>query len=130
MSEAPRQKLADWDATESNRLFDAASRELRIYFRKRLGNAAEADDVVQEACLRLWRSGAEHPVRDLKALLFTTARNIAIDRYRAAGRQARLIGLLRDQAPGDEDHLTPELVLSDRQELDAVLRARDALPEL
>lgn len=46
--------------------------------------AGDAEDVVQESFLRLWRLGAAKPIRSAKAFLFTVARHIALDAVRRA----------------------------------------------
>jgi RNA polymerase sigma-70 factor (ECF subfamily) len=57
-----------------------------------LGSIAEAEDVVQEAWLRLQRAGGED-VRDLRAWLTTTVNRLALDALRSARmRRERYVG--------------------------------------
>ncbi|MEA2282611.1 MAG: polymerase sigma-70 factor, subfamily [Solirubrobacteraceae bacterium] len=57
-----------------------------------LGSRAEAEDVVQEAWLRLERAGADD-IRDLRAWLTTTVNRLALDTLRSARvRRERYVG--------------------------------------
>lgn len=104
-------------------------RRLRAYLRRRLGSQADADDVAQEAWLRLWsrRDGADRQDGNPQALLFHVARNIAIDRQRARQRWQTVPD---DEAPVRTDDRTPERAVAARQELAVVLQAMQLLPEL
>ena len=64
-------------------------------------SAAAADDLVQEAFARLWEKRARlDPARSVRALLYQTVRNLALNRSRdRASRQDKLAGLAADPAP-------------------------------
>lgn len=53
------------------------------------GNAANADDVVQETLLRAWRTAGilDQDPASLRSWLFTVARNLVIDEARSARRR-------------------------------------------
>lgn len=119
-------RLSEWDPELLNQAFAAATNNIRAFFRARLRNQAEADDIVQEACLKVLRS--DERVENLQGLLYRTARNVAIDRYRTGERRARLAALLVDPSL-DIDWRTPERHLSYRQELQAVATAESALQD-
>jgi RNA polymerase sigma-70 factor (ECF subfamily) len=54
-----------------------------------LGDASEAEDVVQETCLRLWqRAGEYSPDARVTTWLHRIAHNFAVDRLRKRGRSA------------------------------------------
>jgi RNA polymerase sigma-70 factor (ECF subfamily) len=67
-------------------LYAAHSRALHDYFLGRTNDPEVARDLVQEACIRLWRSldsvEALPPERQ-RAWLFTVARNLVVDTYRS-----------------------------------------------
>jgi RNA polymerase sigma-70 factor, ECF subfamily len=70
-----------------------------------LGSLAEAEDIVQEAWLRLERAGSED-IRDLRAWLTTTVSRLALDALRSARmRRERYIGpwLPEPLVAGDAD---------------------------
>jgi RNA polymerase sigma-70 factor (ECF subfamily) len=75
------------DRTELLRaLHDEHAPALRRYVLRLTGNAALADDVVQETLLRAWRRPhvLDQSESSARAWLFTVARNLVIDDYRSA----------------------------------------------
>src|SRR5918911_3747286 len=69
-----------------DRLYATHATALHDYLLGRTSDAEIARDLLQETCVRLWRSIAE--VRDLgpdrqRAWLFTVARNLVVDLYRS-----------------------------------------------
>ena len=87
------------------------------------GDHARAQDVVQETLLRAWRNAHRVSPGAMRPWLFTTARRLVIDAYRA--RQARPI-----EAPVDADALRSAVAVDALDAaLDGVLVA-DALAAL
>ena len=68
--------------TVAQRFARARPRLLRLAY-SQLGDLGEAEDVVQEAWLRLERSGAE-TIRDLDGWLTTVVGRLALDTLRSA----------------------------------------------
>jgi RNA polymerase sigma-70 factor (ECF subfamily) len=69
-------------------LYDAHAGPLLGYVQGLLGDdRAQAEDIVQETLVRAWRVGERLDRRHARQWLYTVARNLAIDRYRA--RRAR-----------------------------------------
>jgi RNA polymerase sigma-70 factor (ECF subfamily) len=75
-----------WSAADPNRWFaeqvqphDAA---LRTYLRFRFPTLRDQDDLVQETYARILRAFRAGPVTNAKALLYTTARHVALDLLR------------------------------------------------
>ena len=68
-----------------NTAWTAHERELRGWLRHRLGNVAEADDVLQDLFLKALRQGDRFcAVHNARAWLFEVARNTLADRLRVA----------------------------------------------
>ena len=91
-----------------------------------LGDRAEAEDLAQEAMLRLWRAAPkwrdDGPAKPA-TWLYTVVANLATDRLRKSGRA---VGLDED-APDDRPSVEAQLVQTDRMAaLDAALAT---LPE-
>lgn len=77
----------------------------------RLNSRAEAQEAAQEAYVRLLQRPALRLDDNFRALLYVTARNLAIDRLRERGRRN-----VRDTW-SDEDVRTPERILAGKQQL-------------
>jgi RNA polymerase sigma factor (sigma-70 family) len=105
-------------------------RALRGYLSRFFKNVADIEDVVQETYARLLALSdpASNAVRNWHAFLFTTARNVALDRI----RRSRVVSLdalaemgsadVLDQAPGVDE------ALNARQELALLLETIASLP--
>lgn len=102
---------------------------LRAYLHGRFPSLRDYDDIVQDTYARLLRARAAGTVRHPKALLFTTARNTALDVF----RRKRTVAL------DDVTHFDASAVLVDRpdqaelasraQELEILADAVRALPD-
>jgi RNA polymerase sigma factor (sigma-70 family) len=90
-------------------------------------NDAEAEDVVQDACVRAMRFLASLRDDDARAWLFAIVRNTWYSRVsrRSSGTEATLLDGARDQRP--DDALDPEERLLQQ---DTVARVRAALEQL
>lgn len=55
---------------------------LRSYLRSRFPTLPDIDDLVQESFLRIVQAHQRGPIGSTRALLFTTARNLALDYFR------------------------------------------------
>ena len=101
---------------------------LRAYLQARCAGLGEVDDIVQETYARMLRAHGAGVIRSTKSLLFTTARNAALDAFRR--RRVRPAEPLApehaDRVPAD----TPDAAesVSHRQELDLLAEAMAALP--
>ena len=74
-------------------LYDDASPELKRVLERKLGNAADAEEILQDAFEKLLRLSDRQHIRDLRRYFFTMANNMALNalqhrdvehRYRAA----------------------------------------------
>jgi len=69
-------------------LVDRYEARLKGYLRRRIGSAADVDDLTQEALVRAWRSLARFdPDRRFSTWLFTIATRITTDHFRAVKRE-------------------------------------------
>lgn len=92
-----------------------------------LGNASDAEDVAQDAMLRLWRAAADWradgPARPATWLHKVVA-NLCVDRLRRSGRSVEL-----GEDDFADDGPSPEAHLQDRGRLAALDAALATLPE-
>lgn len=102
---------------------------LTRYLRRMCRSANEVPDLRQETYFRLYESASKSHSRPPKAFLFTTARNLVIDRIRR--KHADPVNSVPDvdEPISPVDELTPERRLVASQELQRFARAFDALPE-
>ncbi len=101
--------------------------ELVGFFTRSLGDREAAADVVQESYARVLAMGARSvAVRDLRALLFRTGKNIVIDGARRRQAEARMLETLAlicaDMGPCAEQQA------SARQQLERLSRRLAAMP--
>jgi RNA polymerase sigma factor (sigma-70 family) len=97
------------------------------YLTARFRNAAEAQDIAQEAWLRIFRLGNPEQLSNAKAFLFQTASNLAIDRARRGKLEQKYL----DQELGlAEPALAPsmERTVVGTQQLELVEQALLSLP--
>jgi RNA polymerase sigma factor (sigma-70 family) len=106
-------------------------RALRGYLSRFFKNVADIEDVVQETYARLLglSDSASEGVRNWHAFLFTSARNVALDRI----RKARVVSLdtLAEMGSADVLDQTPSAdeALNARQELALLLETIASLPD-
>jgi RNA polymerase sigma-70 factor (ECF subfamily) len=94
------------------------------------GNAADAEDAVQEAFVKAWRAlGRFRPELPLRPWLLRIVANEARNRRRASGRRAQL-ALRAEQAEGSGDAApSPEATAVAADERRRLLDALDGLPD-
>lgn len=63
--------------------------DLVAYLRRKDRGGEEAEDVAQEAFARFHRAGHDLTAADARPLLFVIAKNIQLDRWKAAARETR-----------------------------------------
>jgi RNA polymerase sigma-70 factor (ECF subfamily) len=103
--------------------------KLRAWLRRRFGPGTEVDDIVQEAFIRVLHEHSQRGVLSPKALLYTAARNLAIDRLRRRATN-RTESLVENEALAvmEEGEGIPE-TLSHHQDLALLTDAIQSLPE-
>jgi RNA polymerase sigma-70 factor (ECF subfamily) len=122
-------RMAQGDGDAVAELYDRHARPIYSLALRILGDATEAEDVVQEVFSQAWRQAARYSASRgaVAAWLLTLARSRAIDRLRA--KRVRPSGVVDDRAVGQVADAGPPAdtqVLSSEQ----VSRVRAALDEL
>lgn len=104
---------------------------LRAWLRLRFPSVTDVDDVVQDTFARILQLRARDPLREhsVKPLLFTLARNLALDQL----RRRQIVPMdalpLEDVLPAGEDAPDIPESISRRQELELLAEAIQSLPE-
>jgi RNA polymerase sigma-70 factor, ECF subfamily len=121
------------DAAVFTELFDRHRHAVHAYFLGRVADPELARDLLQETFLRAWRRLSEiaqlAPDRQ-RAWLFTVARNLAIDSYRAGAARQAAEAALRHQATTAEAAVAgPHRTAESRERLAQLDAAIRDLPE-
>jgi RNA polymerase sigma factor (sigma-70 family) len=117
------------------RLYARFRRPLLAFFRKRVGDRAEAEDLTQDVFVRLIGAGSLDQIANADAYVFKIASNLLHDRNRRAMRRFGYQELPLDEALIDElvnefvEERGPERVLLGREAFAAALRVLDELGE-
>lgn len=110
------------------RLYETTVAPLRRYLSRLLGNATEAQDVAQDAFVRVHEAMSRRTLEHPQAFLYTTARRLAIDELRRRRADplrhtdATVIDAVFSNEPGVERRVMA------RQELDDLLQVIGTLP--
>ncbi len=124
------------DATDPAARADAFARQaaamrgpLTTYFRRRVRNAGEVEDLVQDVFLRLAVRGAPEDTDHAGAYVFQIAASVLADRYRRrAVRHADHHVVLDPDLHGEED-FGPDRIYAGKQALNAAAAALMTMPE-
>lgn len=109
--------MRDDEAVQLTALYDAHAAPVWRYVVSLTGDAAGADDIVQEALLRAWRTPrvmADDP-STLRSWMITVARNLVIDEARSARRRhEHAVAEIPEHAAADDtDALFDQLLIEE-----------------
>lgn len=110
------------------RLYAAHRRGIKAYINKKLGDPETAEDLTQEAFLRLTEGGGG-AITHGRAWLYRTAHNLAVDHGRQASRRRTDAANMEGLGAIADDSPSPEHIVADRMELDRLTRIIEELPE-
>jgi RNA polymerase sigma factor (sigma-70 family) len=113
--------------TQPENLAEACAEIVAQGRRRNSQGVGDADDVAQDACVRVL-DRQPHNVRDPLRYLFRIARNLVIDRRRKRVRDAALSDSLAVIEFGSNYPADPERILAGKQDLERVLAAIACLP--
>lgn len=100
--------------------------DLRRYLRRLVDDEALADDLAQEAGLRLLRAGRDGEIREPRAWLFHAGANLARDALRRRLTAHAALGEVAHDEPAGP--AAPDELAAMAQDLGALSRAIEALP--
>lgn len=113
-------------STRLLQIFLSERTRLCKFLRRIVGNAAAAEDLAHDALLRLWHRPFGEADR---GLLFTTARNLAIDHIRAEGVRERGVRSGGIAASLHAAAVLPDAALAERRAIEEIGRALESLPD-
>lgn len=109
--------------------FVANRRQLCLVATKILGSPDRAEDVVQDAYLKVIEVKAVFVVKQPVAYIFRIVRNLAIDHYRRARLESGVFAGAEEGEHVPSASGTPETISISRQQLSLIAGALDQLPE-
>lgn len=116
-------------------MFERYYRELLSFLSRKVSDRATAADLAQESYARVYAAQqAGEPVREPRALLYRTARNLVIDQGRRSDVRARYAEAGDDVASDEADNtlgptaFEPDAALASQQMVNAILATIDQLP--
>lgn len=109
-------------------LYQRDCKSLRRYVGRMLRNGCDAEDIVQEAFVRLWRALDHGEIQNPHAVLFRTARNLALNQIRndRLHNSDSTRAALSDSLDRDDRSIEDEMIAS--QEAAACRVLMDILP--
>jgi len=110
-------------------LFVANRRALVGAAARIVGSRDEAEDVVQDAFLRLRTMTDEPSIRSRLSYLFQIVRNLAIDTYRRQSLEQKWMAPEDEGVNAPSPATLPDIIVRDRQALCALMGALAELPE-
>ena len=104
-------------------------RSLSAFFRRRVREQAEVEDLVQDVFSRILARDSTRPIADLTGYIFQIASSVLTDRARRRRARRAEDHIAFDPDSHAETEFDPERLLGGRQDLDTVIAALLSLPE-
>jgi RNA polymerase sigma-70 factor (ECF subfamily) len=103
-------RIADRRQEALAALYDRFAPLLMALTRRILGNAADAEEVVQEAFIQVWAQASRYDPRrsSVSTWLVLLARSRAIDLLRSRGVRQRAVAAVAAEPPAEASHASPE----------------------
>ena len=112
---------------------DELATPLVRYLTKKVRNNEDANDLAQEAFLRMHKFQQSRQLDNARAFLFKTANNLVVDQMRRASVHDKYLSfeMLPEQSDEDNDKFAPsaERTVSAEEELDQIYKVVDQMPE-
>lgn len=106
--------------------FAAHAKTLRNYLYYKFGDREQAEDVTQDAFIKLWENCASVPPEKAKAFLYTVANNTSLNKV---AHQKVVLEYNKSKTTARVDDETPDFVLEEEQFKVKLQKAIDGLSE-
>ncbi len=106
--------------------FKANVKSLRNYLYFKFGNEEKANDVTQEAFIKLWENCKKVPLEKAKSYLYTIANNTSLNEI---AHQKVVLKYQQSNTGNDKTNLNPEFILEEEQFKQKLEKAIDKLTE-
>jgi RNA polymerase sigma-70 factor (ECF subfamily) len=122
------ERLCDGDMAAFDALYARLERPLFGFIRARVGDAHEAEDVLQESFLAVLRERRRRTeVRSVRAWLYQVAQHLCLNRARSRARAGHALEETRHAAPAADRPLA-EQALEEHERVRILARAVEKLP--
>ena len=120
------QRMCEGDMSAFEQVYYRWNKQVYAFMLKTTRSMSDAEDIVQEVFIRLWKMRNNiDPQKSIQSLIFTIARRIAVDLYRQNGKFAETLA----NESGEESGRSPQEILEE-QEMDLLLGiAIENMPE-
>ena len=106
--------------------FKSHAKALRNYLYYKFGNEDQAEDITQEAFIKLWRNCADVPVEKAKSYLYTIANNASLN---VIAHQKVVLNYAKSSPSKESTNESPEFLLEEDQFKTKLLTAIQNLNE-
>nr|WP_294925716.1 sigma-70 family RNA polymerase sigma factor [uncultured Flavobacterium sp.] len=106
--------------------FKSHIKALRNFLFYKFGNKDQAEDVAQEAFMKLWQNCASVPIEKAKSYVYTIANNSTLNEI---AHQKVVLRYEKSFTALDRTNESPEFVLEEKQFQDKLLKAIESLNE-
>ena len=106
-------------------LFYKHAEHVRNFIYYKSGNLATAEDLVQEAFVKLWENCAKVPVEKARSFLFTVANNFFLNQV----EHQKVVLKFEQRGHSDRDNQSPEYLLEEEEFKQQLEKAISDLPE-
>ena len=127
MTEAEAIRLAQaGDAAAFEFLYGMHSRRVYALCLRMVGNPSDAEDLAQEAFIKLWQNCGSVPIEKAKSYIYTIANNSSLNEI---AHQKVVLRYEKDFTGLDKTNESPEYILEEKQFQSKLLKAIEDLNE-
>jgi RNA polymerase sigma-70 factor (ECF subfamily) len=106
--------------------FKSHAKALRNYLYYKFGNEDQAEDVTQEAFIKLWQNCADVPLEKAKSYVYTIANNASLN---VIAHQKVVLNYAKNSGKSESTNESPEFILEENQFKTKLLNALEKLNE-
>ena len=106
--------------------FKNHAKNLRNYLLFKFGNQEQAEDMTQEAFIKLWQNCADVPIEKAKSYIYTIANNSSLN---IVAHEKVKLNYQKNTIHQDRSNENPEFILEENQFKDKLLSAIERLNE-
>jgi RNA polymerase sigma-70 factor (ECF subfamily) len=106
--------------------FKKHAKSLRNHLLYKFGNQDQAEDLTQEAFIKLWQNCSEVPIEKAKSYVYTIATNSSLN---VIAHEKVKLNYKNNNSHSDRSNQSPEFILEEQQFKDKLLKAIEKINE-